>query len=353
MMKLSDFDYSLPMRLIAQTPIEPRDTSRLMVVNGEKIEHKRFYDIVNFMDKGDVLILNNTKVMHAKLIGKKETGGKVEVLLIRRLEDFLRWECLVKGKNVRADTKIIFYGRDRSFGQNLCLDEFRAKIIDRIQGGRYVIEFRAHNDLEEKLTSMGIVPLPSYIKEELKNPERYQTVYAKERGAIAAPTAGLHFTERVLNDIRKKGVNIAYLTLHIGVGTFTSVRTKDVSQHKMDAEYYKIDKENTKTINAAKENCGKLIAVGTSTVRTLESACINGSIKESEGWTNLFVYPGYKFKAGINKLLTNFHLPKYTPIMLVSAFAGTETVRRAYDEAIKKEYRFYSFGDAMLISYDE
>lgn len=351
-MRLSDFDYSLPKRLIAQTPVEPRDTSRLMVVNGEKIEHKKFYEIVDFINEGDTLILNNTKVVYAKLLGKKETGGKVELLLIRRLGDSFRWECLIKGKNVRINTNIIIRSRGASVEHNFCPDAFYAKIVERIQNGRYIIDFLEQNDTVEKLASVGTVPLPPYIKTELKNPERYQTIYASKNGALAAPTAGLHFTDELLDKIKKKGVKTAYLTLHIGVGTFTPVMKEDITQHKMEAEYYSIDKNCVKIINETKENGGKLIAVGTSTVRALESACSGNAIKESEGWTELFIYPGYRFKSGISRLLTNFHLPGYTLLMLVVAFGGKENIRRAYDDAIKNEYRFYSFGDAMLVSHD-
>lgn len=366
-MQPSEDDYILPKHLIAQTAVEPRDSSRLMIVDGERIEHRRFYEIIDFMNKGDALVLNNTRVIYAKLIGKKETGGKVEVLLIRRLENSYCWECLIKGKNIRVDTKIVFH---RIFTKNPTKidsvnqyqralhkkisspNAIQANVVERVQGGRYIVEFQTQDNIDEKLALIGMVPLPPYIKKELKNSERYQTVYATAKGSLAAPTAGLHFTDELLNNIKKKGVNVAYLTLHVGVGTFTLIKEKDTSQHKMEAEYYDIDEECAKTINTTKENGGELIAVGTSTMRALESACVGNSIKESEGWTELFIYPGYKFKSGVCKLLTNFHLPKSTPLILITAFGGKKTVYRAYDEAIKKEYRFYSFGDAMLVRFE-
>ncbi|UCE37912.1 MAG: tRNA preQ1(34) S-adenosylmethionine ribosyltransferase-isomerase QueA [Thermoplasmata archaeon] len=337
-MHLSDFDYQLPTHLIAQRPAEPRDSSRLMVMQRDIIEHKKFRDLKDYLDRGDILILNDSKVLPARIFGKKVTGGKVEVLLVTK-EDESTWECLIKGKNIKENTRLFF-------GDN----ELVGKIMERIEGGRYRIEFEAQKDLGEILKRIGKMPTPPYIKELLLDQDRYQTVYGKENGSIAAPTAGLHFTEDFLAQLREKGVVITPLTLHVSVGTFLPVKVKYIREHKMEPELFEIDNKTAKTINSAREDKKKIIAVGTTTLKALESACDdNGRISETKGESDLFIYPGYEFKFKLDGLLTNFHLPKSTLIMLVSAFAGKDTILDSYNVAIEHSYRFYSFGDAMLI----
>ncbi len=323
-MQLSDFDYHLPKQLIAQSGFEPRDNSKLMIVN-DKVEQVRFYNIVDYLNKGDVVVLNDSKVIPARIIGKKETGGKVEVLIIRKINK--DYECLVKGKNIKEGTKLFF--------KNV------SGAVKNKKGFKYLIGF----DKEINLQSMGEMPTPPYIKEKLLDQSRYNTVYARNNGSIAAPTAGLHFTKKLIKQIEDKGVRIAYITLHVGPGTFLPVRTEKIEEHKMEEEYFKIDKENAEIINNAK----RIVNVGTTVVRALESSCVNGKITSNEGWTDLFIYPGYKFKSRINYLLTNFHLPKSTLFLLVCAFAGKERIFKAYKNAIQNSYRFYSFGDAMMI----
>lgn len=322
-MKLSDFDYYLPKELIAQSPIEPRDASRLMVVR-EHIEHRRFYEIVNYLEKGDTLVLNDSRVIPAKLRGRKITGGRVEALVISRNGN--EYECIIKGKNIREGLKLYF-------------GEFEAKVVEIKEEDikKYVLRFNETNVLEK----IGETPLPPYIKKKLNDDERYQTVYSTKKGSIAAPTAGLHFTKELLEIIRRK-VNIAYVTLHIGAGTFLPVRGEN---HSM-VEYFSISNENARIIN---ENKGKLIACGTTTVKALESSCVDGKIVPKEGYSNLFIHPPYRFKSDIHAMITNFHLPRSTLLMLVCAFAGKDRVMNAYREAIANSYRFYSFGDAMLI----
>lgn len=327
-MKLSDFDYFLPKELIAQSPIEPRDASRLMVLR-EHIEHRNFADITDYLEKGDTLVLNDSRVIPAKLSGRKSTGGRVEALVISKKDD--EYQCLIKGKNIHKATEL-YFGR------------FKAEVVEVIKGDikKYVLRFNKNINLDE----IGEAPLPPYIKKKLNNKERYQTVYSKNEGSIAAPTAGLHFTEELLKQISKKGVNIAYVTLHVGAGTFMPVRNE---KHVIEGEYFSISKEDACMIN---ENKGKLIACGTTTVKVLESSCIDGKIIPKEGQSDLFIHPPYKFKSNIHAMITNFHLPRSTPLMLVCAFAGRDRVMRAYREAVANSYRFYSFGDAMLIFRD-
>ncbi|MGL4571344.1 MAG: tRNA preQ1(34) S-adenosylmethionine ribosyltransferase-isomerase QueA [Clostridium sp.] len=340
-MKVSDFDFYLPEELIAQHPLEKRDSSRLMVLDKKtgEIDHKIFKDIINYLNEGDTLVLNNTRVMPARLIGEKEeTGGKIEFLLLKRLEGD-KWECLAKpGKTAKP-------GRRFSFGEG----KLKCEVKEVLDTGNRVIEFEYDGIFEEVLDSLGEMPLPPYIHERLEDSERYQTVYSKEKGSAAAPTAGLHFTEDLLNDIKAKGVNIAYVTLHVGLGTFRPVKAETIDEHVMHSEFYQVSEETANIINKTKEKGGKIISVGTTSTRTLETiGDENGRVKECSGWTNIFIYPGYKFKV-VDNLITNFHLPESTLIMLVSTLAGKEHVLNAYNEAVKEKYRFFSFGDAMFI----
>ncbi|ENZ02144.1 tRNA preQ1(34) S-adenosylmethionine ribosyltransferase-isomerase QueA [Clostridium thermobutyricum] len=340
-MKVSDFNFDLPEELIAQHPLEKRDSSRLMVLNKEtgEIEHKVFSDIIDYLNPGDTLILNNTRVMPARLIGEKEeTGGKIEFLLLKRLEGD-KWECLAKpGKTARI-------GRKFTFGNG----QLKCEVVEVLETGNRVIEFSYDGIFEEVLDSLGEMPLPPYIHEKLDDRERYQTVYSKEKGSAAAPTAGLHFTKDLLKKIEDKGVNVGYLTLHVGLGTFRPVKVDDINDHVMHSEFYQLSKETADLINKTKENGGRIISVGTTSTRTLETiGDENGKVRECSGWTDIFIYPGYKFKI-VDNLITNFHLPESTLIMLVSALAGQEHVLNAYKTAVKDKYRFFSFGDAMFI----
>ena len=340
-MKTSDFNFHLPEELIAQHPLEKRDTSRLMVLDkatGE-IEHKHFYDVLNYLNPGDTLVLNNTRVLPARLIGEKEnTGGKIEFLLLKRIEGD-KWECLAKpGKRAKIGT--IF-----TFGEG----KLKCKVVDIVEEGNRVIEFIYDGIFEQVLDELGEMPLPPYITERLEDRERYQTVYSKEKGSAAAPTAGLHFTEELLQNVKEKGVNIAYVTLHVGLGTFRPVKVENILEHHMHSEFFQITEEAAQKINHAKENGGRVICVGTTSCRTIESAADeDGHLKACSGWTEIFIYPGYKFKV-LDCLITNFHLPESTLVMLVSALAGREHVLAAYEEAVKERYRFFSFGDAMFI----
>ncbi|MCF0185834.1 MAG: tRNA preQ1(34) S-adenosylmethionine ribosyltransferase-isomerase QueA [Bacteroidaceae bacterium] len=340
-MKVSDFDYELPEELIAQDPLEKRSNSRLMVLDkltGE-ITHRHFYDIKEYLKPGDCLVINNTRVIPARLFGVKHpTGGHVEILLLKRHSDTV-WECLVKpGKNARV-------GMELSFGEGLLM----GKIIDIVDEGNRLIEFSFEGIFEEILDKLGEMPLPPYITHHLEDKNRYQTVYAKYDGSAAAPTAGLHFTTELLEEIREMGVNIAEVTLHVGLGTFRPVKAEDVLDHHMHSEFYQVSKEAADLINETKAKGGRIISVGTTSTRTLESAAgEDGSLTEKSGWTEIFIYPGYKFKV-IDGLITNFHLPQSTLIMLVSALAGRENVLNAYETAVKEKYRFFSFGDAMLL----
>ena len=340
-MKVSDFNFDLPEELIAQHPLEKRDASRLMVLdkNTGVIEHKSFHDVIEYLNEGDTLVLNNTRVMPARLIGEKEgTGGKIEFLLLKRIEGD-KWECLAKpGKRAKI-------GQTFTFGEG----KLKCKVIDIIEEGNRIIEFSYDGIFEQVLDELGEMPLPPYITEKLDDRERYQTVYSKEKGSAAAPTAGLHFTNELLEEIKAKGVNIAYLTLHVGLGTFRPVKVDDINEHIMHSEYYHLDKENADIINETKKRGNRIIAVGTTSTRTLETiGDENGFVKEQSGWTNIFIYPGYKYRV-IDELITNFHLPESTLIMLVSALAGKENVMNAYNTAVKERYRFFSFGDSMLI----
>ena len=340
-MKTEDFDFELPEKLIAQTPIDKRDSSKMMVVDKEtgNIEHHVFSDIVNLLNKGDVLVLNDTKVMPARLFGVKEdTLAHIEVLLFKNIKDDI-WSCLVKpAKRVRVGTVI-------SFGEGL----LKAKCISIKEEGIREFEFIYDGIFYEILDKLGTMPLPPYIKEKLEDKDRYQTVYAKNIGSAAAPTAGLHFTKELLDKINEKGVIICYVTLHVGLGTFRPVTVEDVTNHKMHSEYYEMDEDTANTLNKAKEEGRKIISVGTTSVRVLETVMNKyNKFCKCNGWTDIFIYPGYKFKA-VDNLITNFHLPKSTLIMLVSALASKKIIFNAYHEAIKNKYRFFSFGDSMFI----
>lgn len=340
-MKVTDFYFDLPEELIAQHPLEKRDSSRLMVLDKESgnIEHKVFSDIVEYLDKGDCLVLNDTRVIPARLIGEKEdTHGKMEFLLLKRL-DKDRWETLVKpGKRASIGTKF-------TFGNG----ELKAEVEGLAEGGSRIVKFDYEGIFEEVLDRLGQMPLPPYIKERLEDKERYQTVYSREEGSAAAPTAGLHFTKELLDKLKNKGVELAFITLHVGLGTFRPVKEENIEQHEMHSEYYRMDKETADKINKAKESGHRIVAVGTTSCRTLETiADENGRVCEKNGWTDIFMYPGYKFKI-VDRLITNFHLPESTLIMLVSALSKREIILNAYNIAVKEKYRFFSFGDAMFI----
>lgn len=340
-MKTRDFYYELPRELIAQDPLQDRSSSRLMVLDKDtgKVTHHVFREIVDFLNPGDCLVINDTKVIPARLIGSKEgTGAKIEILLLRRLEKDV-WETLVKpGRKARPGTRI-------AFGNGLLTGE----ILDVMEEGNRRIRFTYEGIFEEILDRLGQMPLPPYITHQLEEKDRYNTVYAVHEGSAAAPTAGLHFTPRLLYDIEQKGIHIARITLHVGLGTFRPVKADDIEDHHMHAEFYLIDEDAAEKINRAKAGKGRVICVGTTSCRTIESAALpDGSIKAGSGWTDIFIYPGYQFKV-LDGLITNFHLPESTLIMLVSALAGREHVLAAYKEAVKERYRFFSFGDAMFI----
>ena len=340
-MKTSDFYYDLPEELIAQDPLEDRSSSRLLVLDKKtgETEHHVFREIVDYLDPGDCLVINDTKVIPARLIGaKEETGAKIEVLLLKRGADDV-WETLVKpGRKARPGTRI-------SFGDGLLTGE----VMDIVDEGNRLIHFEYEGIFEEILDQLGQMPLPPYITHQLKDKDRYNTVYAEHPGSAAAPTAGLHFTPELLEKIREKGVDIAHVTLHVGLGTFRPVKVDDVENHHMHSEFYMIDETAAEKINRAKENGRRGICVGTTSCRTIESAADeNGRLKACSGWTDIFIYPGYQFKI-LDALITNFHLPESTLVMLVSALAGREHVLAAYEEAVKERYRFFSFGDAMFI----
>lgn len=340
-MKTSDFYYDLPQELIAQTPIEPRDASRLMVLNKETgaIEHKIFRDLTEYLTDKDCLILNNTRVIPARIYGTKmETGAYVEFLLLTQKENDV-WECLCKpGKRAKIGTKF-------DFGDG----KLQGEVIDVQEDGNRIVRFTCDGNIFAVLDEIGQMPLPPYIKEKLENKERYQTVYSKELGSAAAPTAGLHFTPEMLEKIKAMGVKIGYVTLHVGLGTFRPVKVDDVTKHKMHTEHYHMPPETAELINETKKNGGRVIAVGTTSCRTIESvAAKNGCICEDDDNTSIFIYPGFEFKC-MDALITNFHLPESTLIMLVSAFAGFDNIMNAYNTAVKEKYRFFSFGDAMFI----
>ena len=339
-MKKSDFYFDLPEELIAQTPLKKRDDSRLLLLdkNTGEIEHKHFYNLPEYLKEGDCLVLNNSRVLPARLIGARPTGGTVELLLLKELgED--RWECLSKpGRKTRPGTEI-------TFGNG----ELKAVVEDVAAGGNRIVKFIYEGIFLEILDKLGKMPLPPYIKEELQDGERYQTVYSKELGSAAAPTAGLHFTDELLDEIRAKGVKVCFVTLHVGLGTFRPVKEDEIEDHEMHSEFCIIPEETAGIINNTKKSGGRVVAVGTTSCRTLESfADEDGFIAPSSGWTEIFIYPGYKFKC-IDALVTNFHLPESTLIMLVSALAGRENILNAYNTAVKEKYRFFSFGDAMFI----
>jgi S-adenosylmethionine:tRNA ribosyltransferase-isomerase len=340
-MKKSDFNYNLPQVLIAQHPLEERDSSRLMVLDKKsgEIEHKIFRDISDYMSYGDVLVLNDTRVLPARLIGEKEdTKGKMELLLLKRI-DTSRWETLVKpGRRAHVGARF-------SFGSGKLIGE----ITEVIDDGNRIVKFIYDGIFEEILDELGEMPLPPYIKEKLEDKERYQTVYSKEEGSAAAPTAGLHFTKELLQSLKDKGINIVYLTLHVGLGTFRPVKEDEIEDHKMHSEYFSLSREAADVINEGKRNGNKIISVGTTSCRTLETlGDEDGRIHEGSGWTDIFIYPGYKFKI-VDNLITNFHLPESTLLMLVSALAGYDNIKNAYEKAVQLKYRFFSFGDAMLI----
>ena len=340
-MKLEEFDYYLPEELIAQTPLEKRDSSRLLVLDKktEEYEDKHFYDIIDYLEEGDTLVLNDTKVLPARLIGEKEdTKAVIEVLLLKNTEKDT-WECLVKpARRIKVGTTVIFGN-----------GKLKAKCIKEADEGIRYFEFSYSGIFLEVLEELGTMPLPPYIHEKLKDQSRYQTVYAKEVGSAAAPTAGLHFTKELLEKISAKGINIAYITLHVGLGTFRPVNVEKIEEHKMHSEYYHMSKDVADLLNKTKKSKKRIIAVGTTSTRTLETIMTKyGEFKECSGWTDIFIYPGYEFK-GIDALITNFHLPKSTLVMLVSALAGREAILKAYTHAVNEKYRFFSFGDAMFI----
>ena len=340
-MKVSDFNYELPEELIAQVPIKDRSASKLMVLHKDTqtIEHKVFKDIIDYLQPGDCLVRNNTKVIPARLYGiKEETGANVEFLLLNRIEGDI-WEVMVRpGRRLQEGARV-------TFGDGI----LKAEILEKMAGGSRKVRFKYNGIFNEILDQIGLMPLPPYIHETLKDKDRYQTVYAKYEGSAAAPTAGLHFTDELLEQIQEKGIEIANVTLHVGIGTFRPVKEENIEDHDMHTEHYYIKKEDADKINKAKSNGNRVIAVGTTSCRVLESvADENGQVKEIEGDTNIFIYPGYKFKC-IDALITNFHLPESTLIMLVSAFSNREFIMKAYNEAVKEKYRFFSFGDAMFI----
>jgi S-adenosylmethionine:tRNA ribosyltransferase-isomerase len=338
---ISDFDYYLPQDLIAQEPVTDRDASRLMVVrlDREDFEHRSFTDLCDYLEPGDTLVINDTKVIPARLLGSKQnTGARVEVLLLKQL-DAKRWEALVRpGKKVRAGATVIFKK-----------DLLACRILEDTDYGGRVVEMDFEGPFEEILDELGVMPLPPYIKKPLLDKDRYQTIYARLAGSAAVPTAGLHFSEELLERIRKMGVTVVPVLLHVGLGTFRPVKVEDITKHRMHEEYYEVSADTAAAVNAARDCGGRVIAVGTTTVRCLESAADEyGRLCPCSGWTGIFIYPGYKFKV-INGMVTNFHLPKSTLLMMVSALAGREKVMAAYKEAVEKRYRFFSFGDAMLI----
>lgn len=340
-MKKSDFYFDLPEKLIAQTPIAQRDHSRLLHVDkvtGE-LEHRHFFDLPEYLDEGDCLVLNDSRVLPARLIGCRPTGGSVELVLLRDLGDG-RWECLSRpGRKTKPGTEIIFGN-----------GELTATVESVAEGGNRIVKFHYEGIFLETLERLGKMPLPPYIKEELSDSERYQTVYSKELGSAAAPTAGLHFTEELLDAIRAKGVRVCFVTLHVGLGTFRPVKEDEIEDHEMHAEFCIVPEETARIVTETKRNGGRVFAVGTTSCRTLESfAADDGTLAPSSGWTDIFIYPGYRFKC-VDALVTNFHLPESTLIMLVSALAGRENVLNAYKVAVEKEYRFFSFGDACLFS---
>ena len=338
-MKLSDFMYDLPEERIAQTPVEPRDHSRLMVLNRAKhtIEHKHFYDIIDYLNPGDALVINETRVIPARLIGERPSGGACEILLLKQLAP-KRWEALVRpGKKLRPGAEVIFGG-----------GRLTARIAEIVEGGGRIVDFTCEGTMEAALDELGEMPLPPYIHEKLENRERYQTDYAKQEGSAAAPTAGLHFTPELLERIRARGVDVVPVLLHVGLGTFRPVKVENVEEHEMHSEYFEVTEDAARRVNAARERGCRVVAVGTTSVRTLESASRDGRLVAQKGDTRIFIRPGYEYKM-VDALITNFHLPGSTLVMLVSALYDREHILKAYRVAVEEEYRFFSFGDAMLI----
>ena len=339
-MKLSDFMYDLPEERIAQTPVEPRDHSRLMVLhrNDGSIEHRHFYDIIDYLNPGDALVINETRVIPARLIGERPSGGACEILLLKQLAP-KKWEAIVRpGKKLRTGAQVRFGG-----------GRLVATIAEVKEDGGRIVDFACEGTMEAALDELGEMPLPPYIHEKLADRERYQTVYARQEGSAAAPTAGLHFTPELMERIRAKGVDIVPVLLHVGLGTFRPVKVENVEEHEMHSEYYEVSPDAARRINAARERGGRVIAVGTTSVRSLESAAANGQLQPQErSSTKLFIMPGYEFKV-VDAMITNFHVPRSTLLMLVSAFSGRENVMAAYEEAKRENYRFFSFGDAMLL----
>ncbi len=340
MLKTSDFYYELPKELIAQTPAQPRDSSRLMVIDRKRktVEHRHFYDITEYLKEGDCLIVNDSRVLPARIYGTKKTGARVEFLLLSQSYGNV-WECLSKpGKKARE-------GDEFSFG-----DVMKCRVKEVLENGNRLVEFECEENFYSALDKVGQMPLPPYITKKLEDKERYQTVYSRELGSAAAPTAGLHFTPELMRKIENKGVKIGYVTLHVGLGTFRPVKVDDVTEHKMHSEHYEMPEKTARLINQTKENGGRVIAVGTTSCRTLETVAKehNGKAEACEGFTDIFIYPGYEFKL-LDGLITNFHLPESTLIMLVSAFAGYDTIMNSYKTAVEEKYRFFSFGDAMAI----
>lgn len=340
-MKTSDFWYDLPEELIAQTPLQQRDSSRLLVLNRQtgETDHKHFYDIIDYLQPGDCLVMNDSRVLPARLLGHRPTGGAVELLLLRDLGDKC-WECLAKpGRKLQAGAQVIFGN-----------GELTATVREVKEDGNRIVQFHYDGIFLEVLERLGKMPLPPYIKEELHDQERYQTVYSKEVGSAAAPTAGLHFTNELLEKVRNKGVKTAFVTLHVGLGTFRPVKAESIDEHHMHSELCMISAETAQILNETKKSGGRVVCVGTTSCRTLESLVnVDGTFSPKSRWTDIFIYPGYTFKA-MDALITNFHLPESTLVMLVSAFAGRENVLAAYEEAVRERYRFFSFGDAMFIA---
>ena len=339
-MDLKDYYYDLPEKFIAQTPLDQRDSSKLLMLDKKtgEIKHEVFHNIINYINKGDCLVLNDSRVLPARLLGVREdTGSPMEFLLLSRKEKDV-WEVIVRpGKRAKPGRKFVFG------------NELKAEVLDIINDGNRLVRFEYEGVFEEVLDRLGEMPLPPYITEKLRDRERYQTVYSKNDGSAAAPTAGLHFTKELLNKIEEKGINIAYVTLHVGLGTFRPVKVEKIEEHKMHSEFYELNEQNAEIINNTRKNGGKVISVGTTSTRTLETiAKEDGRLEPSTGWTDIFIYPPYKFKA-VDKLITNFHLPESTLLMLVSSLAGRENILNAYEEAKANDYRFFSFGDAMFI----
>lgn len=334
-MKLTKFDYELPEEKIAQQPKRPRDESKLFYLGRGEKKHLKFKDIVSFFKEGDVLVKNESKVIPAKIEGEKDTGGKIEVLFNRKVEN--GWECLITGSNINEGRYIVLNGKDY-------------EIVEDLKEGYFVIDC---NDAEKLMNEAGEMPTPPYIKKGLESPDEYQTVYAEKEGSVAAPTAGFHFTQDLISQIKDKGVEVHDITLHVGPGTFLPVKEEDIEEHDIGEEYFEVGKKTADAITKANEEGRRVILVGTTTVRAVESAAENGVVTPKKGWTDLYIYPGYEFQSQMDLLLTNFHLPKSTLVMLVSAFAGRERILKAYQEAVERDYRFYSFGDSMLIEGKE